>query len=358
MKFGRALPPDALPWFVVLVAASCFAVVLTALNLAAGALIGGIVGAALVVLWRKEAMHLYSPLYRAAQVVLGVTIGFVIRPDALWVLTSHWVGVLTVLLGTITVSVLAALALVRSTPIDNPTAQLGMVAGGASGIVSMSDDVGADARLVAAMQYVRVYLVIALLPWAAAVLPGQSVYGSLVARPAGDHALLVGFGLLVASGAVTSGILRVVRVPSGALLLPMFFAAAFSLSVPQAISATLPGPLQDMALAVIGIQIGLQLTRESLRVIRRLLPALLLVMVILIIACAGLGVALSAITHRSPLDGYLATTPGGLYAVLGVVATSSNVDGAFITAIQTLRVFIMMLLASCVGYWFGRSAQT
>ena len=39
-----------------------------------------------------------------------------------------------------------------------------MVAGGASGIVAMADDLGADDRLVAFMQYLRVLVVVLLTP--------------------------------------------------------------------------------------------------------------------------------------------------------------------------------------------------
>ena len=41
-----------------------------------------------------------------------------------------------------------------------PTATLGMIAGGASGIVTMADDLGGDDRLVAFMQYLRVLVVV------------------------------------------------------------------------------------------------------------------------------------------------------------------------------------------------------
>ena len=48
-----------------------------------------------------------------------------------------------------------------------------MVAGGASGIVGISDELGADDRLVAFMQYLRVLLIVLLTPVLVAVFfPG------------------------------------------------------------------------------------------------------------------------------------------------------------------------------------------
>ena len=63
--------------------------------------------------------------------------------------------------------------LARTTPLDPPTAALGMIAGGASGIVGMSGELGADDRLVAFMQYLRVLVVVLLTPVGIAVLFGS-----------------------------------------------------------------------------------------------------------------------------------------------------------------------------------------
>ena len=71
------------------------------------------------------------------------------------------------------ISLAAGAVLARTTSLDTPTAALGMVAGGASGIVGISGELGADDRLVAFMQYLRVLLIVLLTPvLVALVLPG------------------------------------------------------------------------------------------------------------------------------------------------------------------------------------------
>jgi membrane AbrB-like protein len=108
--------------------------------------------------------------------------------------------------------------------------------------------------------------------------------------------------------------------------------------------ATAPGFLQNAAFLVIGLQVGVSFTRESLRTVGRALPAALAIIVALILGCAGLGALLSAVTGAGELDAYLATTPGGLYAVLAT-ATSSGADATFVLAVQVLRLFVMLLSA-------------
>ena len=64
----------------------------------------------------------------------------------------------------------------------------------------------------------------------------------------------------------------------------------------------------------------------------------------LVVACFGLAAVLAAMTPVSLLDAYLATTPGGLYAVLAV-ALGAGANTTFIVAVQGLRVLVMVLLA-------------
>jgi len=95
---------------------------------------------------------------------------------------------------------------------------------------------------------------------------------------------------------------------------------------------------------VIGWQAGVAFTRESLRAIGRILPLALLLIVVLGVATALLGVVLANVTGVTQLEGYLATSPGGLYAVLATaVETGSNVT--FVIAAQVLRVLLMLFAA-------------
>jgi len=95
---------------------------------------------------------------------------------------------------------------------------------------------------------------------------------------------------------------------------------------------------------MIGLQVGLRFTRESLKAVAALLPLALAAIVVLIVASAGLGVLLARATGASMLDGYLATTPGGLYAVLAT-AVGSGSDVTFVLMVQVARLFVMLFSA-------------
>src|SRR5689334_15452842 len=108
----------------------------------------------------------------SAQAVLGVTLGAYLDPDALEAVGGEWLPVALVSAGTLVVSMGVGLVLERRTELDRPTATLGMIAGGASGIVGMADEIGGDDRLVAFMQYLRVLVTVLLTPLLAAAWGG------------------------------------------------------------------------------------------------------------------------------------------------------------------------------------------
>jgi uncharacterized membrane protein AbrB (regulator of aidB expression) len=104
-----------------------------------------------------------------------------------------------------------------------------MVAGGASGITAMARELGADDRMVAVLQYLRVLLIVVLMPVAATVLfgaePGSG--GPTVADTGPGWPA----GLLFAAVCLGTGapLARLLRVPVPTLLGPMLVAAGLDL---------------------------------------------------------------------------------------------------------------------------------
>lgn len=284
-----------------------------------------------------------APLSTAAEAVLGVAIGAYVELDTLQALGADLPAVLAINLATLALSVVAGTTLhkIAKDDVDEPTAAFGMIAGGASGIVAMSRELGADQRLVAVMQYLRVLVIVLLTPVLAVVVYGAS-------GKTGDVALdEITYAQTVLLCAISIGIglpaARAVRVPAGSVLGPMAVAAVLTISGAP-FAGALPPLVQDVAFGVIGLIVGLRFTPESLRAAGRLLgPALLCIFGVLI-ACAAVGALLAPLAGVSQLDAYLATTPGGLYAVLAT-AVGSDADATFVLAVQVLRLLVMLLAA-------------
>ncbi len=299
-----------------------------------------------------------EPGFRAAQAVAGVTLGAYVESDAMASLAGAWLPVLVVSAGTLAASLGAGMAFSRITGLDAPTAALGLIAGGASGIVGMAHELGADDRLVAFMQYLRVLVVVLFTPLLIALAFGDHHAAAGAAAAAqglgtlGDARGWLFTGALAVVGAVAA---RLLRVPAGSLLGPMVLAALVTLAVPGGDFAV-PPLLREAGFAVIGLQVGLRFTVDALRQIGRLALPVLVAIAALLVVCFGLALVLDATTSASLLDAYLATTPGGLYAVLAV-AYSSGADITFVVGVQTLRVLVMVLLAPVVVRWLVRGTR-
>ena len=275
------------------------------------------------------------------QVVIGVALGAQLTSETLSAVVGDWLPIAIVTVATLLISVVAGLLLARATGLDRPTALLGLIAGGASGIVAMSDELGADARLVAFMQYLRVLIVVVTAPLVATVLFGAG--GDLAAPELGSAGLAADLAFTAGCGIAGVLIARKVPITAGSLLVPLVIAAALSVSGLTE-GAHVPDRIQDLGFAAIGLQVGLRFTVATIRQAGHLLPAVLLSLAGMIAACGGLAFLVLLVTDVSFSDAYLATTPGGLYAVLAV-AIGGGGNVGFVLAVQALRLFVMILAA-------------
>ena len=278
----------------------------------------------------------------AAQGTVGVYIGTMADPTTISGLGSAWLPVLVVGLGTLALSVAGGALLGLHREGDALTGSLALVAGGASGLVALTRDLGGDERVVAVVQYVRVALVTSTIPLVASLVFHASSSNVVVARPTWTQQA-AGVALLAICIGVGLPLGRLIHLPAAGLLGPMALATAAELTG-VAGDAAVPSVLLAIAYAVIGWQAGLGFTLPRLRAIGRILPAAVVLILAIGVGCALLGVLLSWWTGESMFDCYLATTPGGIYAVLAA-ATAAGSNVAFVVAAQILRVLLMLFVA-------------
>jgi hypothetical protein len=292
----------------------------------------------------------------AAQGVLGVYIGTMVHRDALTALGSDWPIVLAVAVCTLVLSVIAGALLGLHRDISPLTGSLALVAGGASGLVAIARELGGDDRVVAVVQYLRVALITASMPVVVTLVYHAEKTGNGAAPDQTGSApwyLSIGMVVVIVLAGATAG--RLARLPGSGLLGPMAVTIVLELTG-TSFGLTVPVVLVQLGYAVIGWQAGVAFTRESMRAIGRALPTALGLIVVLNVACAGLGIVLARVTGISPLEGYLSTSPGGIYAVLATaVETGSNVT--FVVAAQVVRVLLMLFAAPLMARGFATARQ-
>ncbi|MFE7712567.1 AbrB family transcriptional regulator [Streptomyces sp. NPDC057486] len=298
---------------------------------------------------------------RSAQAVAGVLMGSYLDPGAVRSVAGSIGPLAGVTLATVVLCLGVALILPRLTRMSHSDAVLGMVPGGSAAIIACADDLDADSRVVAFMQYLRVGMVAASAPVVILALHTAAHAGNPAhARPFGsallpDSLALVNSstlaGLLVLAALCTLGgsLGRRLRLPAPMLLGPMLLTAV-GVFTGAAHGFQPVGPLQDAVFVVIGLEVGSRFTRPTLRHVGRMLPYVLTATFTVCLMCAALAGALAAAVGISFNDAYLATTPGGINAVLATAASlHSNV--ALISTSQSLRLFLVVMLTPLLIRW-------
>jgi membrane AbrB-like protein len=330
----------AVPWIVLGAATAATSALLNAAGLPSPTLFAALlVGLAAALIRPQAGLRLPRLSFIAAQAVCGVTLGAYLQSEALEAIAGSWLPVALVSAATLGLSLSAGWVLARTTELDPPTATLGMIAGGASGIVGMADDLGGDDRLVAFMQYLRVLVVVLATPLLVTVFGG----GEGIAAAASEDPLAAPRDWLITALVAPAAALaaRRARIPAGMLLGPMVVAGAVTLA---GVEFIVPPVVRELSFALIGLQVGLRFTLTTVRRLGRLLFPVLGALAGLMAGCFALAVVLHLTTPLSLRDAYLATTPGGIYAVLAV-AFGAGANTTFILAVQGLRLLVVVLLA-------------
>ncbi|MBV9077859.1 MAG: AbrB family transcriptional regulator [Methylobacteriaceae bacterium] len=291
------------------------------------------------------------PAFLAAQAAVGCLIAHSITAGIVASVLQDWVAMLLVGLSTIVSAAMVAWALGRSGRLPGTTAAWGASPGGASAMVAMAEEFGADARIVAFMQYARVACVVLTASAVARVAMGDAA-GATPALPALPAPFdFGGFVLTIAVAAAGIALASALRVPAAGLLGPLLLGSV--LHAADLATMTLPDPVLALSYAAIGWYVGLRFTRETLALVWRALPHMLAATFAMIALGAGSALLLVRLRHTDPLTAFLATTPGGIDSV-AIIAVGSGTDVPFVLALQTLRVLLVVVTGAPVARLVAR----
>lgn len=323
------------------------------------ALLLGAMAAGILVAAHEGAITVPARPYVLAQGMIACLIAHAINLDILLTMAKQWPVFLFSVVSVIACSTCLGGLLARWRVLPGTTAVWGSAPGAATVMVLMGEAYGADPRLVAFMQFLRVVLV-ALTASVVARLWGVHS-GTASALPTTpwfaqiDPAQLCG---TLALAIVGSWIGARSKIPAGALLLPMFIGVI--LSGAHVLTIVLPRPLMAVCYALVGWAIGLRFTREVLIYAAHALPRVIAAIVALILLCGGLACVLHWLTGADALTAYLATSPGGADSV-AVIAAASKVDMPFVMAMQVARFLMVMaigpMMARVVAKWAMRTGK-
>ena len=233
------------------------------------------------------------------------------------------------------------LARTRRGDISPETGILSLLAGGASIMPVLAQELGADYRYVALSQYLRLLAVSFTLPL---LTPFLGLYSQGTAAQS-DPGTFTWTSWLVMILIIVFGepIGKLLRLPAAGFLAPLFLTLTALFLLPEGTSLLPPDAVRVAAFLAIGWMAGGGLSTTALTSFARQLPITIAFIAILFTGCAAMAWVLHAWLGVSYLDAYLATTPGGLETVLALAGEANS--GPVVASVQIIRLLFVLIIA-------------
>jgi membrane AbrB-like protein len=318
------------------------------LHVPAAWLFGPLVAGALFAVRGWESLAISSHVYIGAQAVIGASLGAGFSASTLSVLPQHpFIFLFAVLLILLT-SLINGWILTRFTKLDAATAFLGTMPGGAGAMAAMSDSLHADSRLVVAMQYIRLLIILGSM---ALVVP---ILGHLHSAATGTTLVntapvVTGWKLAILALIALAGWIAgtYTRIPAGSFLIPAllyFLLAWFGVTL-----GAWPLWIRCAAYTVMGLRIGGQFHASTIATIRSIFLPVVGTSLLLLLGSIALAWVLTLRLHINAASAYLAATLGGLDSV-AILSAELKVDTGIILTVQLVRLLCVLLF----GPWLAR----
>lgn len=327
-------------WILLIALSAVLAAALLWLHAPAALMLGPLI-AAMVLAGGGGKVRFPLPPFVVAQGIIGCMIARMVPLTIVSDILAHWVLFTAGVLFVVAASSVLGWLMTRLQMLPGTTALWGTSPGAASVMTIMAESYGADVRLVAVMQYLRVVLVAAVAALVAKIFGVSSAHGDAALvwfepvawRPLAETLALAVVGPLIAWA---------LRIPAGAFLVPMVLGIV--LAHLGWLTIELPAWLLAASYALVGWNIGLRFTRPLLIHAARSLPRIVGCTLLLIALCGLFALVLVHGAGVDPLTAYLATSPGGSDSI-AIIAASTNVDVSFVMAMQTVRMIAVLFLA-------------
>jgi membrane AbrB-like protein len=329
-----------LQWLAILACSAAIGALLAWLHVPAALLLGPML-AGIVIAAAGGTARVPNAVFLVAQGIIGCMIGKVVPLSIAGELLSRWPVFVFGVLAVIAVSASLGWLLTRMQVLPGTAVLWGSTPGAAAAMIVMAEAYGADARLVAFMQYLRVAVV------AATASIVARIWGLNPSHVVADVAWFPGiawlpFAATLALATLGPLLAHKLHIRSGAFLIPLV--AGLLLTHLGWFVIELPPWLLILSFAAVGWSVGLRFTRPLLIHATKAFPRVLACTVALIVLCGVLAGVLVIVANVDPLTAYLATSPGGVESV-AIIAASSKVDVPFVMAMQTTRLLALIVLA-------------
>ncbi len=319
---------------------------LDGLQVPAGWLLGPMIVGIFYVIQQGHSQPLPPIFMTLGKALIALATAARFSPETLTIATTYPIPLLFSLLLTGILSLIHGYFLSRWGGVDRVTGLLSFIPGGASSIVSIAEEMGADTVAITLLQYIRVLLVMLIIPTLTTLFfpVASTATIFLQVTEVSHHSIPLVWNLLIlALCCVTGTILgKKFSIPAAGFLgtflvgLTVFWTAPDLLEVPQWLFTT--------GLLFVGLSIGLKF---NLKAVKKLWKAVLIdigLVASLILFCLGIGYGFHLMTQIDTVTAILGLTPGGIEAMIATVMQMGG-DTGLVLALQLSRMLTIILFA-------------
>ncbi|MCQ4258075.1 AbrB family transcriptional regulator [Stutzerimonas stutzeri] len=272
---------------------------------------------------------------QTGQWLIASAIGLHFTSEVLQQVLEHFGVILAGALGTLLLSLIGIFILLRS-GMDRATAFFSSMPGGASEMVNLANRHDAQPAMVAAAHSMRLLLVVLIIPalftWS---LPP-------VDAPAPAPVSWPWLAVLLPAGALLAMLWKRLGQPNPWMLGPLTVCAAASALFDLHLG--MPEGIGQLGQWLIGCSLGCHFDRAFFRSAPRFMLRILLFTLLAMLAAAGLAEMLGWAATLDQTSLMLGMMPGGI-TELCLTAEALQLSVALVTALQVLRLFMVMFLA-------------
>jgi len=333
-----------LQWALLMAGAGASVVLLRAFHVPGAVLLGPMLVAVGFAL-SGAGLELKPGIFLPVQAVLGCMVASVVSRDLLQLIADHWMVVLAVNVLSVVAAGVIAVVFTRNGWLPGQSAIWGLSPGAASTMMMLGEERGADPRVIALMQHLRI-VVVTLTAVAVAGLVGVS--GGPAASPPAT-VFLPGavsadvIAILAALTAAGVAVAMATKWRQAAFWLPLVVGSGLHLA--HLGTVQIPVAVAAVAFASGGCYAGLRFNRTMLLDSLHLMPAMLLGILLMTGSCIALmWPILRSFEGIDALSAFLAIMPGGIDAAVAV-AHGMHASVPVILAVQVMRLIVVTILA-------------
>lgn len=316
------------------------------LHIPVGWLLGPMIAGILYAISQGNPQPFPSVFITMGKAFLGLATAVRFSPDTLSIAITYAIPLLFCILITGSLSLFCGYLLSRWAGIDQTTGLLSFIPGVASTVVAIGEEMGADAIAIALLQYLRMLLVVLIIPSLANfLLAGHSVPLTPVTttiRTTNQLSIPIALNLLVLAFCCGIGIWfgKQLRLPASGYLgtfivaLAVFWASPYTLEVPQWLFST--------GLLFVGLSIGVKFNWQAARYLWKAVLIEIGLVAVLSVLCLGVGYGFHLMTQVDTVTAVLGFTPGGIEAMIATVMQLGG-DTGLVLAMQLTRMLLIIL---------------